>query len=320
MNFRFKNSFWKKVLVKFILIKFFKMEALESEIKNLNLESKDVGQTEITSVESKVAYIYKITNKINGKLYIGETIQNYKDRWRQHKNFQSQYYTCPILKQAFIKYGIDNFNFEVIQECSFDERFELEKKYIEKYNSIAPYGGYNFLPGGEGGGFLGKTHSDETRKKLSEASRKFYEENPNYYETYREKHIAATKAAGISERVKNSEKYQKALAEGRVGGAGNPPSQETREKIGQSVSKYYNSLNEEEKFLNIEKHRQAMTKAVGKRVGQFELDGVTMIAEFPTASEAERQTNFKRKNIQSNAIGRTKTAYGFIWKYLDEES
>lgn len=290
-----------------------------SEIKDeIKDEVKDEVKDEIKE-NNKIAYIYKITNNINGKVYIGQTKRNYKERWAKHKNFQSQYYTCPILKQAFEKYGFDNFTFEVIQECSIDERLDLEVSYIEKYNCLAP-NGYNFLKGGFCGGFLGKTHSDETRKKLSEACKKFNEENPDYYETYREKHIAATKAANISERMKKSEKFQKAVAEGRVGGAGNTLSEETKEKIRQSVSKYYGKLSEEEKGIkhavNIEKHRQAMTKAVGKRVGQFELNGVILIAEFPTASEAERQTGFNKKNIQSNASGRTKTAYGFIWKYL----
>jgi group I intron endonuclease len=259
-------------------------------------------------------YIYKITNTLNNKVYIGETIRTPIERWRQHKNFQSKYYTCPILKQAFIKYGLENFKFEVIQECSDEEKYELEKKYIEEYNCIAPLG-YNFKQGGLGGGFIGKKHSDETKQKISESGKKFNKENPDFYERHREKHIEALKKCNISERMKNSEAFQKAVEEGRVGGC----KEDTKEKIRQGVLKYYENLDNKDKIkVNIEKHREVMTKALGKRVGQFELNGVTMIAEFSSTSEAGRQTGLNKGNIQHCARGRSKTAYGFIWKYLDK--
>jgi group I intron endonuclease len=288
----------------------------DNEINTLN--DKEINT--LNDKENK-AYIYKITNVVNGKVYIGETIRHYKDRWRQHKAFHLSSYSCPILKQAFMKYGIDNFKFEVIQECSFDERFELEKKYIEEYNSVAPKG-YNFLPGGQGGGFLGKTHSDKTKEKISAAGKKFNEENPGYYETYREKHIEATKAAGISERMKNSEKFQKAVAEGRVGGAGNPPSEETKEKTRQSVLNYYSKLSEEKGIkhaVNIEKHRQVMAKAKGKKIGQFELNGITLIEKFQSINEASRKTTIPPSTIEAYASGKIKTPKNFIWKFLNDE-
>jgi group I intron endonuclease len=263
-----------------------------------------------------MAFIYKITNKVNGKIYIGQTKRNYKERWYKHKNFNSPNYKCPILKQAFIKYGVENFIFEVIEECSEEERLEKEKNYIIEYDCIAPKG-YNFLPGGFGGGFLNRTHTEETKEKISLAGKKFREENPDYYETYREKHIEATKNANISERTKNSVKFQLAVKEGRVGsGLGNKLPEEAKEKIRKSVIKYYEEIGNGNK-CNIEKHRAAMTKAMGKRIGQYELNGVIMIEEFPSIAEAVRQTNIGKSNIGHNLKGKNKTAGGFIWKYLD---
>lgn len=262
--------------------------------------------------------IYKITNIVNNKVYIGQPIQNPKDRWRGHIHSLKTKSGCPILKQAFVKYGVENFKFEVIQECSDEEKYELEKKYIEEYNCVAPKG-YNFLAnGGLGCGFIGKTHSEESLKKISESLKKFNEENPDFYERHRERHIEAIKAAGISERVKNSEAFKKAVAEGRVGGYCHQHKEEVREKIKQTVINYFRETDSDNNLINIEKHRQVMTKALGKRVGQFEINGINMIAEFPSVREAGRQTGLNQKNIQHCTSGRSKTAFGFIWRYLDD--
>lgn len=59
--------------------------------------------------------VYKITNKINDKIYIGQTTRSLKDRWRNHL---SQYSGCVAIKNAIDKYGADNFIIEVISECT----------------------------------------------------------------------------------------------------------------------------------------------------------------------------------------------------------
>ncbi len=108
-----------------------------------------------------MGFIYKITNTINKQCYIGQTIMNLEERWRHHKNVKSN---CRYLKNAFQKYGIENFEFKLICIC-FDcdlNRFEIE--YIKKYNSIVP-NGYNLRAGGDNGG----KHNDETKLKISEA-------------------------------------------------------------------------------------------------------------------------------------------------------
>lgn len=94
--------------------------------------------------------IYKITNKINNKSYIGQSI-HIEDRWTDEKYCAFEptahrYNT--ILSQAFRKYGIDNFVFEILEQCSQEELNEKEKYYIQKYDSY--YNGYNATMGGEG--------------------------------------------------------------------------------------------------------------------------------------------------------------------------
>ncbi len=87
--------------------------------------------------------IYKIENLINGKCYIGQSIDITR-RWRQHR---SDYKDGTVsLYQAIKKYGLNNFSFEIIEECSVDELDNREIYWIEYYNSYN--NGYNETLGG----------------------------------------------------------------------------------------------------------------------------------------------------------------------------
>jgi group I intron endonuclease len=111
-------------------------------------------------VSYTMGFIYKITNKENGMIYIGQTIQTLEDRWRQHRKKSS---TCLYLKRAFEKYGIDNFIFEMICCCHDTDLDKLEIQYMTEFNSIVP-NGYNLREGGNSG-----RHNEETKKKISDA-------------------------------------------------------------------------------------------------------------------------------------------------------
>lgn len=94
--------------------------------------------------------IYKITNLISKKVYIGQSVDiNY--RFNNHKsesfNPKSNAYNTAI-HRAIRKYGIENFSFEVIEECTKELLSEREIYWIAYYNSYGD--GYNLTPGGEG--------------------------------------------------------------------------------------------------------------------------------------------------------------------------
>lgn len=94
-----------------------------------------------------MGYIYKITNKINEKVYIGQTIKTCEKRWAQHKNNSNkEYFSQIVLYKAFNKYGIENFEFEKIEEVSNDKLDEREIYWIQYYNSY--FNGYNSTRGG----------------------------------------------------------------------------------------------------------------------------------------------------------------------------
>ena len=63
-----------------------------------------------------MGYIYKITSKINNKIYIGKTTRNPEMRWKEHIRDSKNNNNNIPLYNAFNKYGIDNFSFEVISE------------------------------------------------------------------------------------------------------------------------------------------------------------------------------------------------------------
>jgi group I intron endonuclease len=70
-----------------------------------------------------MGYIYKITNKETGKMYIGQTCQDLHERWRSHRSSRS---SCRYLKLAIKKYGIYNFDFKLICIC-FDSDMDILK-------------------------------------------------------------------------------------------------------------------------------------------------------------------------------------------------
>ncbi len=102
--------------------------------------------------------IYKITNTINSKAYVGYS-NNVSNRWEDHKKG----YGSKVVYDAIQKYGLDNFTFEVIAEDTVDN----EDKYIQEHDTMTP-NGYNLV---EGGGLpptkQGWTPSAETLAKRS---------------------------------------------------------------------------------------------------------------------------------------------------------
>jgi len=78
--------------------------------------------------------IYRIFNKINGKSYIGQSVVSFNKRYRGD---WVKYTHNLILKNAVNKYGIENFDFEIIEDNikDIDELNKLEIKYAEKYNT-----------------------------------------------------------------------------------------------------------------------------------------------------------------------------------------
>lgn len=96
-----------------------------------------------------MGYIYKITNKINNKIYIGKTSSTIQKRWKQHlSDYKRDSFEKRPLYNAMKKYGEENFSIEEIEEVEESLLSEREIYWIEYYNSYK--NGYNATLGGEG--------------------------------------------------------------------------------------------------------------------------------------------------------------------------
>ena len=195
-------------------------------------------------------YIYKITNNINGKLYIGK---HSKD------NLDDGYMGSGILiKKAITKYGIENFTKEYLAFCDNEDTLNyLEKFYIKKYKAREV--GYNLTDGGDGQlgvpragqnvGMYGKHHSEETKQKIGEAL-KGKKRKP--FSKEHKKRISVA----LSNRVVSEETKQK-ISEARKGiispMKGKHHSIETKNKISKSNSGKH--LSEESKQKISEAHK-----------------------------------------------------------------
>ena len=137
-------------------------------------------------------YVYKIINKINNKKYIGIT-NNIKKRWGNERSYPSDPKKRQVIQEAIHKYGIDNFNFEIIKRgLSIEEAVKMEKELIDTLNTLVP-NGYNVHPGGEYHPVATtKKGADNPNAKLTEQEAQYILDNrdkPIYllYEDFNEK-------------------------------------------------------------------------------------------------------------------------------------
>ena len=191
-----------------------------------------------------MGYVYKITNTVNNKSYIGISIHEpEKDRIQKHLSGHGN----RVIANAVKKYGRDAFTYEVLEANVFDAFLpELEVAYIANYNTVAP-NGYNLTSGGE----VAKTLSDETRRKIGEAGKgrkPSIETRRKMSEARKGKTLSAEHRRKISEANKgiqnwlgkqHSEETRRKISESQKGeknhNFGKKASKETRRKMSESL-------------------------------------------------------------------------------------
>lgn len=246
---------------------------------------------------------------ITNKCYIGETKKNNPFiRWNEHKKAIKKGIGCPALQDAVKKYGINHFKFEILIICFDEDRFKYEIEYIKKYNSMVP-NGYNLTKGGEGGGFYGKKHSMKTIGKLSNILKQRYIDNPELKQqaSERQKKIMSSLEARkkITEGFENSEKWKLVKENKMVGNCNHrKPSEETKNKIKESLKKYF----EESSSLEIK------FKIAGIKISQFDKQN-TLLNTFNSIREASRITGISKNSI-SYSLNNNKITNGIIWKKI----
>lgn len=224
--------------------------------------------------------IYKITNTINNKIYIGQSI-HIEQRWKEHLSGRG----CKALYQDFLLYGTRNFTFEILEICIDDmELREREKFWVHYYNSYMD--GYN---GNEGGDSVIQA-IESTKKPIFcyDLLGNFIQQFPSLSE--------AERATGID----NSNISRAAKTKGRT-------------KQFQWRYEHYDSISPYKRRVdNVGKN------APRKQVNQYDKSH-NFIQHFSSIKEAEQETGVCRSSISETCSGKRKSAGGFIWKYAEEE-
>ena len=265
--------------------------------------------------------VYLRTNKANGKQYVGQT----NDFKRREFNWYNTnwHYAGRLIDNARKKYGVENWNTDILKECdTLDETNYWEAYYIKELNTKAP-NGYNLTDGGDGAPAC--IVSDETRRKLSEAMKG--ENNPFYGKHHSEETIKKLKNRIITD------EWRKKLSEsckGNKNWLGKHHSEETKEKLSeiaknrpQMAEKTRRKLSEKNRGSGngmYGKHHSDETKIKimnrnGKKVYQYTLDGV-LVKIWNSTKECGRN-GFCQTRVAACCRGEygCKTYKGYIWSY-----
>ena len=242
--------------------------------------------------------IYKATNKMNGKAYVGQTVNSLKRRKIQHISEALNEVDPFYFHNAIRKYGLNNFSWEVIMEgtCSSETLNKLEKHFILLYNSFE--NGYNLTLGG--GSISGFKHSAESRKKISEA--------------HKGKHLSGETRGKMSKARKGEKnpmfgKYHSEESKRKVSeaGKGRKCSEETRKKLSE-VHKGKNS-HMFGKHLSAETRKRISESCKGKFTGKNHHNAIPVIINnnyFDTRNQAAEFINVAPSTIRCRILHKTK--------------
>ena len=248
-----------------------------------------------------MGHIYKITNKINNKIYIGQTTKaRPSDRFSQHRyaaRHLDQKSNTNYLYYSMNKYGVENFTFEIIEEVDNQLLNEREQYWISFYNCKAPFG-YNMTDGGDGTQGFSRPQSIEEREKRKISNKQFYINHPE-------------------EREKQSERIKKLWE-----------NEEYRNKVTESNKRFYEQhpdmFKGENNPMYGKKHtEEALDKirahaATRKnKIAQLDKDTLEIIKIHDGVKDAEKSLGVSHGWI-SKAAKQGKVAYGFKWKFIEE--
>ena len=234
--------------------------------------------------ESMIIYMFK--NKVNGKVYVGQTQRTFAIRTKQHLSRHDTYFD-----RALAKYGLDNFSYEIIDRGdTLEELNEKESYWIAKYDCLWP-NGYNLTVGGEG--VVGYKHTDEQKRKMSDAKKGKITGEKNPF--YGKKHTIKS--------IKKMSEYQS--------------NRWTDEARKERSNKYKGKFDGENNTFYGKKHTQSskdkMSKAKGKM--KVKVRNIDTGEVFESLTLASKTYKVQVAHIKRVCIGKGKTCGGYRWEF-----
>lgn len=127
-----------------------------------------LAQCEPTQMVRKITGVYCWRNLVNGKVYVGQSVSVLARKQAHNSMLRRGVHFNKHLQSSWDKYGKDSFTWELLVECAEDELDAQECYFLEKLNALDADKGYNHWSGGH----TNRRHSDETKRKISEANRR----------------------------------------------------------------------------------------------------------------------------------------------------
>ena len=257
--------------------------------------------------------VYVHTNKTNGKVYIGKTINgsNPNKRWKDGAGYRTQKY----FYRAIIKYTWDGFNHEVVaSNLTQEEAVNFEKLLIKLYNANNPQYGYNCTNGGEG--IEGDHHTEESKRKRANTMAK-YLNDPVYIQRMRDSAIKRSvyqfTVDGIFLKC-----YPSTMEAERKTGIHSATISRCAFNKCPSASGYIflfeEDLDKIEQRISRYQHSRKLRK---EHIVRLTMDG-EFIDEWLGAADAGKHLNIEYKNINAVCRNVKKSAGGYKWMYLSD--
>lgn len=222
--------------------------------------------------------VYKITNKINNKCYIGITKHSFRKRYNHKDDWWNAPSVNPLLKNAVNKYGSVNFEVSIVEEVKKEELEKREIFYIKHFNSMSP-GGYNLTSGGN----YKYEVSLETKIKMKKAQKRIVESGKVIWN--KNKKLSKTHINNIKKTKKENFKSGKVVAWNKNKKTG-PMSEQAKINSGNAHKK---PIICKDKDLNIIKKYDG---AIDAKKNGFNPSGITLCCK-----------------------GKIKTHRGLFWEY-----
>jgi group I intron endonuclease len=257
-----------------------------------------------------VHYLYRITNQLSGKVYLGQTI-NPNERWQQHKS-DAKGKPKQYIHHAMIKYGINNFIYEIIASCKTQEDAdETEILLINQYDSRNKQCGYNISIGGEHG-MLGLHQSEEAKKKISE-----WHKGKKLSEETKQKISEANKGYLMPEEQK------KKISEANKGKIITEEARKNMSQAQKLVERDYDEMSKRAAEVNTGKKRspetiqKMITNHVGNTGKHHTNEAKRKIGEASKSRKREPMSEETKQKISEAKKGKPAPNKGKTWKIVD---